>query len=358
MMNRLLTPELCFRDAFEIWIAHRRISSNGIRIDASYIAPKTDRDYVVCAKALAKFFGRLPLQEIHLGHLAEYQRARALCDTGACKGGSGSWAAPAGANCIRKEVALLKRILKAARLWGEEEEECFQPLRAVETDVPRAMTPEEQHRFLHLAASREEWQFIYWYAIVALQTTASTNELRALRLGDILLHEPLIQIRRRGAKNKYRIRSIPLVSDSAVWALERLMERAREMGARDPHHFLFPLHITRLRYDPAQPMSESGLKKRWNQVRAAADLAWLRPYDLRHTGITRMAEAGTPIQVIMAFAGHMTTRMAQHYTTISMMSKRGWANAAWGADAGMPVPKKPVANQSDQHFHSAACFCA
>lgn len=358
MTNRQLAPELTFQQAFDVWISHRRIPSDGLRINATYIAAKTDRDYVVCSKALSKFFGRLPLGEIHLGHIAEYQRARAVCDKEACTGGSGVWANPAGANCIRKEIALLIRILKGARLWGDDEKEDFRPLRAVETDVPRAMTPEEQHRFLHIAASREEWQFIYWYAVVALQTTASTNELRALRLGDILLHEPLIQIRRRGAKNKYRIRSIPLVSESAVWALERLIERAREMGAVDPNHYLFPLHIAHTRYDPTKPMSESGLKKRWSQVRAAAGLTWLRPYDLRHTGITRMAEAGTPIQVIMAFAGHITTRMAQHYTTISMMSKRGWARAAW--DMGpIPAPKKePMRHQDSQHFHSSDRFCA
>lgn len=363
MMKRRLTPDLSFRSAFELWISHLRIDTNGGRTDASYIAPKTDRDYVVCAKALSKFFGDLALNQIHLGHIEEYQRARAVCDNSVCGGAENGWTFPACSNTIRKEIALLIRILSAARLWGQDEKECFQPLRAVENDVPRAMTPEEQHRFLHVASSREDWQFIYWYSILALQTTAATNELRSLRLGDILMHGPLIQIRRRGAKNKYRVRTIPIESEAAGWALERLIDRAREMGAFEPHHFLFPLHVTRLRYDPSKPMSESGLKKRFGAVRMAAGVSWLRPYDLRHTGITRMAEAGTPIQVIMAFAGHVTQRMAQHYTSISMAAKRGWARASWHAPAELPPSlfdqkKPPAVSRETGDFHRTASYHA
>jgi hypothetical protein len=56
------------------------------------------------------------------------------------------------------------------------------------------------------------------------------------------------------------------------------------------------------------------------------------------TGITRMAEAGVPIQVIMSFAGHMTMRMQLHYTTISMQAKRKWAEDTWS----QPMPSSSV----------------
>jgi integrase len=71
-------------------------------------------------------------------------------------------------------------------------------------------------------------------------------------------------------------------------------------------------------------------------VRAAAGLDWLRPYDLRHTGLTRMAEAGVPIHVMMAYAGHMTRRSQQHYVTVGMMAKRKWATATWGEQSATP----------------------
>jgi len=191
------------------------------------------------------------------------------------------------------------------------------------------MTVEEQHRFLHVAASREEFQTVYWYAIVALQTTARTNEMRHLRLGDLLLHDRIIQIGRRGAKNKYAVRAIPIVTEDAVWALKCLIDRARQLGSVGPSDFLFPIQEAPGYYDPQRPMTETGLRKRWDEVRKAAGLPTLRMYDLRHTGITRMAEAGVPMPVAMSFAGHITQKMQQHYIAISMASQRGWGNAVW-----------------------------
>jgi len=324
MLYQALSPELLFPEAFEVWMSHRTLETGGRRVEASYLARKTERDYRCCFKALGKFFGQLRLEEIHVGHLMEYQRARAVCDRAA-----GGWARRSGANCIRKEVALLIRILRGARVWGDEQDLHFQRLRPVESDAVRAMTPEEQHNFLHVAASRIEFRFIYQYAIVALQTTASTNELRALRLSDILLRDRVIQIPAAGAKNKYRMRTIPLVTDDVIWALEGLIARARELGATAPWHYLFPRQAARTHYDASRPISESGLKKPWDAVRRAAGLPHLRIYDLRHTGITRMAEAGVHLSTIMAFAGHMTQRMQQHYTAISMAAKRSQLEAVW-----------------------------
>jgi len=351
VVHRVLSPDLNFDEAFEVWLSWRQVDrpEGSMHVtDATYLAPKTIKDYRACAAALGKFFGRLKLGEIHAGHLREYQRARAYCDKAA-----GDWTKPCQANRIRKEITLLIRILKDARLWGGQEEMYFQPLRPVETNVGRALTPDEQSRFLTCASSRPAWQFVYWYAVVALQTTASTNELRSLRLGDIMLAPGILQIRREGAKNKYRIRTIPLETPEVVWALEQLVARARELGSSAPHHCLFPIAEARGIYNPCYPMSDSGLKKRFNAVRSAAGLDWLRPYDLRHTAITRMAEAGVPIQVIMSFAGHMTTRMQQHYTTISLMSKRQWARSAFGEQAELPPRKGPKGengNQNSTHY--------
>jgi integrase len=398
MLCRALTPDLLFSAAFDIWISRRIIETNGRRTTASYLAGKTERDYRVCAKALEKYFGGLRLEKIHAGDLMSYQNARAVNPPDPAgewrsvkgnavkgpfktreeaeayakeRGGDREvvqtrWARPAGANCIRKEIALLIRILRGAKLWSETEEDSFLRLRPEESDIERAMTIEEQHRFLHVAASRPEFRMVYQYAIVALQTTAATNELRALRLGDVFLGpRPYIQIPRAGAKNKYRMRTIPLVSQDAEWAMEGLIGRARELGSTNPAHYLFPFQTVRTCYDPTRPMTESGMKKPWDAVRKAAGLPDLRIYDLRHTGITRMAEAGVPLPVAMTFAGHMTRRMQEHYQAICMSSKRGWGEQVWGDPtrqaaseaAGAWPERKPVAAvgyQTRQHFHKGA----
>lgn len=338
----VLSADLQFVRAFDVWISQRVLHVDGMTTNAQYLSERTEWDYRQYARALAKFFGTLRLDEIHSGHLREYQRARAFCDQTA-----GAWVKQAGANRIRKEVALLERVMKSSGAWTEELERNFKKVTRVEVDVPRAMTPEEQHAWLHTAAAADP--FIYQYSLLALQTTASTNELRALRLGDIMLHQGVIQVRRVGAKNKFRIRTIPLESPEVVWALDQLVERAREMGASGPQHCLFPIQVARGSYNPNVAMSDSGLKKRWEEVRIKAGLRWLRPYDLRHTAITRLAEAGTPIDVIMSMAGHMTLRMHLHYTTISMMSKRRWAQAAWGAEPQLVPPRRPAARSIDAH---------
>lgn len=346
MQDSELSPLMTFAEAFDVWIAQRVIKNAGIWTNARYISDRTERDLRQYARSAGKFFGSLRLEEIHIGHLRQYQQARAInlikvaSVQGACD--THPWEQPAGANLIRKEVGTVMRVMRSAGAWTKHHEEVYEPLASVNSDVPRAMSPEEQHRWLHVASSREQWQTVHQWSLVALQTTAATNEMRALRFGDIFLSQGTIQVRNEGAKNKFRIRTIPLQTPEIVWALNGLMERARAMGANGPQCYLFPFHLTANRYDPLRPMTVWGLRKHWEEVRAAAGLEWLRIYDLRHTAITRMAEAGVPIHVIMSFAGHISPRMQQHYTAISMEAKRRWAVAAW---AGGEMPFTPASDR-------------
>jgi integrase len=320
-----LSPQMSFAEAFGIWIGQRVIEHAGMWINARYISPRTERDLRQYARAAGKFFGSMRLEEIGAARLREYQRARATRDL-SC----GAWDKAAGANLIRKEVQTVIRVMRAAGAWTDKLDQSVQMVQRVDNDVRRAMTPEEQHRWLHVAASQDRWSLVYCWSLIALQTTAATNEMRSLRLSDIYLDQGTMQIRNEGAKNKFRVRTIPLETPQVIWALGRLMERARSMGANGPQCYLFPIHVAGDQYDPLRPMTVWGLRKRWDEVRAAAELPWLTVYDLRHAAITRMAEAGVPIQVIMSFAGHISPRMQQHYTAISMEAKRRWAAAAWG----------------------------
>lgn len=337
MGSQYLTPDLFFPEAFELWLNRRTMTAPaGINLvmrptNVKFLSKRSIKDYRACAVALGKFFKHLRLGDIHPGHMTEYQRARAYCDNTGCV--DGGWKKPCGSNRILKEIDLLVRILKGARLWGEEQKTDFTRVSREELEVDRAMDPEQQDHFLKTAASRDDWHFVLWYACVGLQTAAATNELRSLRLGDIVLGQPgfeMIHIRPEGAKNKYRIRTIPL-EGQAIWAMGKLIERANSLGSVSFHHYLFPLRQARGEWDPTKPMSDSGLKKRWNAVREKAGLDWLRPYDLRHTGITRMAEAGVPIDVAMSLVGHMTMAMHRRYTSISQGSKRKWLKTTWSS---------------------------
>lgn len=336
MLAAPLTPDLTFAEAFTLWIERRMLPNAGAWTNARYISPRTERDLRQYARAAGMFFGELRLAEIHAGHLREYQRARAVCDRSAA-----AWHERAGANLIRKEVQTVMRVMRAAGAWTEHHESLFEPVQAAEAAEAHALSPEEQHRWLHTAASRAEWRVVYWYSLVAIQTTAATNEMRGIRLGDVFLEQGTLQIRE--GKNKHRVRMIPLPSPECAWALAQLAERAERLGASGPHCFLFPRHVTRERYDAAQPMSVWGLRRHWDEVQAAAGLPEFTPYHTRHTGLTRMAEAGVPLAVAMSFAGHISPRMQQRYVAISMAAKREWGMRTWAQSSGRKPPQPATA---------------
>jgi integrase len=208
------------------------------------------------------------------------------------------------------------------------------------------MTPEEQSVLLEIGATRAEWRLTYLYTIVALSTTCSNCEMRGLKLGDLNLTERhhLRQERAReeqaqSPNHPHRERPVPLgLAGTAVQIAGR---RARKTLSTT----CSPSRSNRGEYNPNKPMTNSGIKKPWESLREAAGLKWLRIHDLRHSAITRMAEAGVPMLVIMSIAGHVSQRMLQHYTTISEMSKRQALRAAMPVQSQLKIPsirKKPT----------------
>jgi integrase len=117
-------------------------------------------------------------------------------------------------------------------------------------------------------------------------------------------------------------RTIPLISAEVKWSLEQLVARAKDLGANSPLDFLFPFRRPPAAFDPTRPMTVSGIKRPWNEVRQASGLKWFRPYDTRHTAITRWAENGKHIADIMVMAGHMSPRTTAHYTHISEQARQ------------------------------------
>ncbi|MBV9147280.1 MAG: site-specific integrase [Acidobacteria bacterium] len=302
-MHQALDPSLPFANAAEAWLNSRTMSP-GSR--ARYISARTLHDLQQYVRALNRKFAAAALKDIHIGLLREYQQERAQT---------------CGANKINQELGTLIRIMKRARAWNSELQDSYEPLLREQPEIPRAMTPEEQKNFLAVASSREEWRFVYYYSLLALATSASNCEMRGIRIGDVNLYSRILQIRPEHAKNRHRIRTIPL-HDEAVWAATRLLERAQALGASAQHEYLMPFRMAPNQWDFSRPMSNSGIRRPWEAIRQAADVPWLRIHDLRHTAITRMAEAGVPIPVILSMAGHISTRMQQHYTAVSDYAKR------------------------------------
>jgi len=101
--------------------------------------------------------------------------------------------------------------------------------------------------------------------------------------------------------------------------MARMLARADALGHTDPNHYLW-CACRWHRFDPTKPAKS--WDNAWRSLRKAAGLPGLRFYDLRHTFITEMAEAGVPEETMKAIAGHITKRMLEHYSHVCMMAKR------------------------------------
>jgi integrase len=282
---------------------------------ARYRAKNTIKDYEKKIKALRKFFGDLRLQDIHLGHFRNYQRARTLNE-------DNQWAHTACASKVNGELSLLKRLESMAGCWTPEMEQFYETFQVDEGEIPRALNPEEQEYFLDVSSSETKWHIVYWYSLLALHTGFSSDELRTIRQGDVNIAYQILAVNRKFGKNKYRRREIPLTEGRAVWALEQLLDRSYELVGRSPEKYIFPFRIAINCWDGTRPMTEFGIRKRFEEARDAANLRWFQLNGWRHTAITRMAEAGIPMSIIQARVGHTSPKMTAHYTHITFQAEQ------------------------------------
>jgi integrase len=366
MIQSAISPSQMFESAIDLYLDMRRTvpmspardagfrsaygggyipMRNGRRRRAAFLAGNTENSYAQYADSLKLFFAGMPLEKIHLGHLRLYQEARLKGaepfiryrrpqDAKPRRVGDlelppkGKTPCPVKPKKVNQELGLLQMLLKHAGAWTAELDEHYALLDEDEEDVPRALTPEEQEHWLHTAAASEETEIVMWYSLVAFETLNSTDEMRGYRIGDWNLQQRTAIVRK--GKVRSRERTIQIASPDALWAMERLLERAARCGARDYTHYIFPLRGRgpHGEWDPGMPMTSSGIKRQWNLVRERSGLTWFRQYDPRHTGITRLAEEGVPIAVIKERAGHITDKMSRHYTHISEAAQRRWMEFA------------------------------
>lgn len=322
-----ISPGLLFSEAAALWLQSRSFNAVPGSVSARYIRKTTEVSYAQYVGSLNLFFSELRLEQIHLGHLRAYQEARV---TGAApfirkrRPNKNVVAAPCPASPKKanQELSILKMILRRAGCWTPEMDEFYEPFSVDQSEVPRALTPKEQLRWLDVSLLKPRWHLVYWYSVLAFETSMSTNEIRSLRIGDVNLQHRILTIGAVGSKNRYRQRTIPLHTASVLWATEQLLARAEDLGAVHPQHFLFPFRRPPAPFNPELPMTVSGMKRLWEEVRSASGIKWFRPYDTRHTAITRWAEGGIPAETIRAMAGHVSDRMMRHYTHISDTAKR------------------------------------
>jgi integrase len=306
----MLSPDslarLPFDQAAAVWLdSHRR------NIGLASIA-----EYGKNIKRLTVFFSGLTLAEIHIGHLEQYQHHR-------CEGeGFGRKAGP---SRINHELNTLSQILTRAGLWAPFAP-YYKPLKMPRPSTGQALTDGQEENLFRIACSRPRWKVAYLCSLLTANTTAGPGEIRMLRMRDVDLAPTLatpygtITVA-LGAKNSYRVRTIPL-NETAGEAARQLVSRARELGAVDANHFLLPhrANSNKNYSDPTHP--QTSWKKAWDKLRKAAGMPQLRMYDLRHHVITRLLEdENVSERTVIELAGHVSKKMLDTYSHIRMKSK-------------------------------------
>jgi integrase len=265
-------------------------------------------------------FGKMLICDISADDIARYQAVRLE------KG-----AAP---KTINLEVGTLRAILRKNRLWASMQPD-VRMLRVAE-DIGRAISRDEESALLEACrASRS--RSLFPAVLIALNTCMRYSELRLLKWAQVDLGSCTLTVgQSKTISGTGRV--LPL-NDRAVaifgfWA--------SLFPERKLNHFVFPAE----RYgasgdgvpviydiDPTRPIGR--WKEAWKSAKTRSGVS-CRFHDLRHTGCTRMLEAGIPFSVvatIMGWSPSTTVRMSRRYGHIGQGAQRSAVNAL--RDAGI-----------------------
>jgi integrase len=267
---------------------------------------------------LRDYFKQDPLKAITGKQIIEYRAWRAEQGVG-----------PATLNA---EIGILRRIMKRARFWARVADD-IRPLKEP-SSIGRALTDEEQQRLLKTAAMRPEWETAFLAAVLCLNSTSRSCELKGLQWCDVDLFAKTLTFRKSRTDAGERI--VPL-TDVATSALGTLRRRAESFGTVEPSHYVFAAFVPKFKlngkrmvdgvidykitaFDPTRHLTS--WRSAWRTLTKKAGLPGFRFHDLRHCAITQLAENGASDSTIMAIAGHVSRRMLERYSHVRMEAKR------------------------------------
>jgi integrase len=277
--NRISKPRTAqlFSAAAEGWL----------KTKTAHLSPRSVIIERANLKHINPYFGKVLLCDLAADDISQYQAARLE------KG-----AAP---KTVNLEVGTLRAILRKNRLWA-----AIQPdvkMLRVREDVGRAISRDEEAALL-AACRASRSRSLYPAVLVALNTCLRYSELRLLKWEQIDLKACTLTVGLSKTESGTG-RLLPLNDRAAAifgfWA-SLFPDRAS-------NHFVFPserygasgdgvavVHSS----DPTKPIGR--WKEAWESAKTKA-CVFCRFHDLRHTGCTRMLEAGVPFSVVATIMG-------------------------------------------------------
>ncbi|TQM80016.1 phage integrase family protein [Saccharothrix saharensis] len=231
-----------------------------------------------------------------------------------------------GRSVVKNSIAVLVRIMEQAlrdgiidrnpaRITGWQREY----LRAEdELDDPRSLALPDWQTLTRLAnalVERSHENYSGWGDVVifAACTAARIGEVSGCRVGDIDTSDWTWRIRRqtttapgglvdKGTKGK-RARTVPLIEEVRP-LIQRRIDKVN--GRPDARLFTGPR---------GGRISTAVLRDatHWDEVVTKLGYEYLRRHDLRHTGLTWLADAGVPVHHLQRIAGHGSLTTTQRY---------------------------------------------
>jgi integrase len=295
-----------FSVAADNWLAAKR----------AHLAPRSVVIEQANLKHLKPFFGKMLLCDIRGDDISRYQAARLE-----------EQAAP---KTVNLEVGTLRAMLRKNRLWFAVQHD-VRMLRVVD-DVGQAIT-RAQEDLLLAACQSSRSRSLHTAVLLALNTCMRYSELRLLKWEQVNFAARVVTV---GASKTEAGAGRPIPLNAR--ALSILTFWTGLFPNREPDHYVFPsekyglaqrkdepkgstrtsVHST----DPTKPIGR--WKGAWETAKTEAGVH-CRFHDLRHTGCTRMLEAGVPFSVvasIMGWSASTTVRMAKRYGHIGDVAQR------------------------------------
>lgn len=281
---------------------------------ASNSAATVERERRIFAN-VRKFFGsQFPARAISLSMIQQYQQERR-------KHVSKTMKQFVSSRTVNYELQLLRAVMSFAHCWTPELDMDYKPLRHVKSRVGKVASKSDLMMLFEKAKANDYWQIAMYSAAVAIGTGCRAGEIRKLQLRDIHLDEGKLVIRREIAKNRHQRE--PRLMGLAEWGLRHLVRRAHALGAVVPEHYLLPLHLAQSKHfdktkDPKWDLNRpmTSWVRSWRRLVAACGMPGFRFHDLRHTFRTLGAEAGVPLEVMMAQLGHLDRETSLEYVHI------------------------------------------
>jgi site-specific recombinase XerD len=244
-------------------------------------AQKTQKAYVTCVAAFARFFNASP-DTLGPDHIRSFLVH--LSESGCSQ------------STFRQYLAALRFLYRTTlkRDWTLE----AIPLPRREKPLPQIISPDEVARLFDHVPSRKHRLAL----MIAYSAGLRVSEIAALRLSDIDSRRMAIRVHRsKGNKDRY----VPL----SPLLLDALRDYYR---AERPVTWLFP------GIRPGKHMSVNPIQDACRRAARSAGLpSHVTPKSLRHCFATHLLEAGANIRLIQALLGHTSLSTTALYTHVS-----------------------------------------